>query len=129
MRLRKLICTICKFTCNQLNTSVILETFLMALINEEKFLKNTLVISNFGICPLGWFITLTNSLNKINTLRNFALKFLSQWCVLYARTRSKQPSILITVKENLEFSLRLYQIMVLFSYSKQNQKKKVKRNW
>ena len=65
---------ICKFAANQLNTLIRLKSFLG--LKEKEVLVNSFIYSNFNYCPLVWMFSNKKSLDKIESLRKRALRFL-----------------------------------------------------
>ena len=65
---------ICKFAANQLNTLIRLKSFLG--LKEKEVLVNSFIYSNFNYCPLVWMLSNKKSLDKIESLRKRALRFL-----------------------------------------------------
>ena len=68
------ISNICRSAANQLNALIRLKRFLA--FEEKKTLINSYVYSNFNYCPLVWMFSSSKSLNKVESLRKRALRFL-----------------------------------------------------
>ena len=65
---------ICKSAGNQLNALMRLKSFLG--LKEKEVLVNSFIYSNFNYCPLVWMFSNKKSLDKIESLRKRALRFL-----------------------------------------------------
>ena len=65
---------ICKSAGNQLIALILLKSFLG--LKEKEVLVNSFIYSNFNYCPLVWMFSNKKSLDKIESLRKRALRFL-----------------------------------------------------
>ena len=65
---------ICKSAGNQLNALIRLKSFLG--LKEKEVLVNSFIYSNFNYCPLVWMFSNKKLLDKIESLRKRALRFL-----------------------------------------------------
>ena len=68
------ISNICRSAANQLNALTRLKRFLA--FEEKKALINSYFYSDFNYCPLVWMFSSAKPLNKIESLRRRALRFL-----------------------------------------------------
>ena len=68
----KLVSELCKKAASQLSALKRLRLFI-----ENEILVQAFVLSNFNYCPLVWYFTATNQLQKIEKIQHKALRFIT----------------------------------------------------